>query len=60
MIKSKLMLWPSLLLSGVAWAQTPMDTDDDGLVSFEEFQARSEERYFSLDSDGDGLSLIHI
>ena len=55
MIKSKQMLWPSLLLSGVAWAQTPMDTDDDGLISFAEFQARSEERFSSLDSDGDGV-----
>ena len=55
MIKLKQMLWPSLLLSGVAWAQTPMDTDDDVLVSFAEFQARSEERFFSLDSDGDGV-----
>ena len=49
MIKLKQMLWPSLLLSGVAWAQTPMDTDDDGLVSFAEFQARSEERFLCLD-----------
>ena len=55
MIKLKQMLWPSLLLSGVALAQTPMDTDDDGLVSFAEFQARSEERFSSLDSDGDGV-----
>ena len=55
MIRSKTMLWSSLLVSGVAWAQTPMDTDGDGVVSFTEFQARSEERFARLDDDGDGL-----
>ena len=55
MIRSKTMLWSSLVVSGAALAQTPMDTDGDGVVSFTEFQARSEERFARLDADGDGL-----
>lgn len=55
MIKIKMMLWLSLLASGVAWSQMPMDTDGDGVVSFTEFQARSEERFAQLDEDGNGL-----
>jgi len=59
MIKSKMSLWLSVLVSGTAWSQVPMDTDGDGVVSLAEFQARgaevTEERFTRLDSDGDGL-----
>lgn len=47
------------LLAGAAFAQGPMDTNGDGAVSLEEFQAAraqvAAERFAKLDVDGDGL-----
>ena len=48
-----------LLAPGLALAAAPMDTDGDGLVSMEEFQAAmpdaSPDVFDELDSNGDGL-----
>jgi Ca2+-binding EF-hand superfamily protein len=51
--------WKALLVAAsvfgaAAAAQPPADSDGDGLISLQEFQARIAERFARLDADGDG------
>jgi Ca2+-binding EF-hand superfamily protein len=48
-------LWVTALVgSSAAFAQPPVDSDGDGRISLQEFQARGAERFARLDADGDG------
>ncbi len=50
----RLLALPALLFAGYSLAQTPLDTDNDGLISRYEFEQQAAERFTRLDSDGDG------
>jgi Ca2+-binding EF-hand superfamily protein len=51
---SQMTIVPALLLSGLAFAQLPGDSDEDGRLSLSEFQQQSAQRFARLDEDGDG------
>lgn len=50
----KLTLVPAMLITATSFAQPPIDSDGDGLISRYEFDQQSAERFARLDTNSDG------